>query len=44
MNGYELGDYANGEMISDWWGYTWMITPEQRAAAWGKHDARLLAP
>jgi hypothetical protein len=49
-HGYDLGDYANGEMVSDWWGFTWMIlaekrgllTSEQRAAAWRKHDARLL--
>ena len=50
-NGYDLGDYANGEIVSDWWGFTWMIlaekrgllTPEQRALAWKKHDDRLLA-
>jgi hypothetical protein len=50
-NGYDLGDYTNGEVVSDWWGSTWMIlagkrallTPEQRALAWKKHDARLLA-
>jgi hypothetical protein len=50
-NGYDLGDYANGEIVSDWWGFTWMIlaekrgllTPEQRASAWKKHDERLLA-
>jgi hypothetical protein len=50
-NGYDLGDYANGEMVSDWWGFTWMIlaakrgllTPEQRALAWRKHDERLFA-
>jgi hypothetical protein len=49
-NGYDLGDYANGEIVSDWWGFTWMIlaekrgllTPEQRALAWKKHDDRLL--
>ena len=49
--GYDLGDYANGEMVSDWWGFVWMIlaevrgllTPEQRALAWKKHDERLLA-
>jgi hypothetical protein len=49
-NGYDLGDYANGEIVSDWWGFTWMIvaekrgllTPEQRALAWKKHDERLL--
>jgi hypothetical protein len=50
--GYDLGDYANGEMVSDWWGFVWMIlaedrgllTPEQRALAWKKHDERLLIP
>jgi hypothetical protein len=50
-NGYDLGDYANGEIISDWWGFTWMIvaakrgllTPAQRASAWKKHDERLLS-
>jgi hypothetical protein len=49
--GYDLGDHANGEMVSDWWGFVWMIlaanrgllTPEQRALAWKKHDERLLA-
>jgi hypothetical protein len=49
--GYHLGDYTNGEMVSDWWGFVWMIlaeargllTPEQRALAWKKHDERLLA-
>jgi hypothetical protein len=50
-NGYDLGDHANGEIVSDWWGFVWMIlaerrgllTPEQRALAWKKHDERLLA-
>jgi hypothetical protein len=50
-NGYDLGDYASGEMVSDWWGFAWMIlaekrgllTPEQRAAACKKHDDRLFA-
>jgi hypothetical protein len=50
-HGYDLGDYANGEMVSDWWGFAWMVlaeqrgmlSPEQRAAAWKKHDERLLA-
>jgi hypothetical protein len=49
--GYDLGDYTNGEMVSDWWGFVWMIlaedrgllTPERRALAWKKHDERLLA-
>lgn len=50
-HGYDLGDYANGEMVSDWWGFAWMIlaeqrgllSAEQRAAAWKKHDEKLLA-
>jgi hypothetical protein len=49
--GYDLGDYGNGEMVSDWWGLVWMIlaedrgllTPGQRSLAWKKHDERLLA-
>ena len=51
QKGYDLGDYANGEIVSDWWGFVWMIlaeargllTSEQRASAWKKHDERLLA-
>lgn len=50
-NGYDFADYYNGGIITDWWGFAWMVlaekrglfTPEQRAAAWSKHDARLLA-
>ena len=50
-NGYDFADYYNGGSITDWWGFAWMIlaekrglfTPEHRAAAWAKHDARLLA-
>ncbi len=50
-NGYDLADYNNGGYVSDWWGFAWMIlaemrglfTPEQRAAAWARHDAKLLA-
>ena len=50
-NGYDLADYNNGGYVSDWWGFAWMIlaekrglfTPENRAAAWAKHDAKLLA-
>ena len=49
--GYDLCDYVNGELVSDWWGFVWMIlaedrgllTPEQAALAWKKHDERLLA-
>jgi hypothetical protein len=49
--GYDLGDCSNGEIVSDWWGFVWMIlaedrgllTPKQRALAWKKHDERLLA-
>ena len=48
-HGYDLGDYE--DMVSDWWGFAWMIlaevrgllTPERRALAWKKHDERLLA-
>ena len=48
-HGYDLGDYE--DMVSDWWGFAWMIlaekrgllTPAQRARAWRKHDERLLA-
>jgi hypothetical protein len=29
-HGYDLGDYANGKMVSDWWGFTWMILAEKR--------------
>lgn len=28
--GYDLGDYVNGEMVSDWWGFVWMILAEDR--------------
>jgi hypothetical protein len=49
--GYDLGDYVNGEIVSDWWGFVWMILAEKRgllkheqqALAWKKHDERLLA-
>jgi len=48
-HGYDLGDYE--DMVSDWWGFVWMIlaetrgllTPERRALAWKRHDERLLA-
>jgi hypothetical protein len=37
--------------VSDWWGFAWMIlaeargllTPETPAAAWRKHDEKLMA-
>ena len=49
-NGYDLFDYINGGTVTDWWGFAWMIlaekrgllTPENRAAAWEKHDMKLL--
>jgi hypothetical protein len=49
-NGYDLYDYAQGRIVTDWWGFAWMIlaqkrellTPEHRAAAWRKYDARLM--
>ena len=51
-NGYDLFDYFNGNggIVTDWWGFAWMIlaekrgllTAENRAAAWQKHDAKLL--
>ena len=31
-NGYDLGDYSNGEMVSDWWGFIWMIVNRNRNA------------
>ncbi len=48
-HGYDLGDYE--DMVSDWWGFAWMIlaekrgllTPAQRARAWQKHDERMRA-
>jgi len=50
-HGYDLKDYVHGGWVNDWWGFTWMIlaeargvlTPENRAAAWRKHDERLMA-
>jgi hypothetical protein len=29
-NGYDLGDYTNREVVSDWWGFTWTILAERR--------------
>jgi hypothetical protein len=48
-HGYDLGDYE--DMVSDWWGFVWMILAEQRGLltnecrvrAWRRHDERLLA-
>jgi hypothetical protein len=48
--GYDLKDYVYGGWVSDWWGFAWMIlaeargvlTPENRAAAWRKHDERVM--
>ena len=50
-HGYDLKDYVHGGWVSDWWGFTWMIlaeargvlTPDNRSAAWRKHDERLLS-
>ena len=50
-NGYDLDDRRTGNMVPDWWGFAWMVlaekrgmlSPEQRTAAWKKHDERLLA-
>jgi hypothetical protein len=49
--GYDLKDYVHGGWVNEWWGFTWMIlaeargvlTPENRAAAWRKHDKKLMA-
>ncbi|HUI96099.1 MAG TPA: hypothetical protein VLX44_10125 [Xanthobacteraceae bacterium] len=48
-NGYDLVDSTTGGMVPDWWGFAWMIlaekrgllTPEGRAAAWRRYEARL---
>jgi hypothetical protein len=50
-HGYDLKDYVHGGWVNEWWGFTWMIlaeargvlTPENRAAAWRKHDKKLMA-
>ena len=50
QNGYDLIDHATGDMVTEWWGFAWMIlaeargvlTPENRAAAWRKHDERVM--
>ena len=49
--GYDLKDYVPGGWVNEWWGFTWMIlaeargvlTPENLAAAWRKHDKKLMA-
>jgi hypothetical protein len=49
-NGYDLVDPSTGDMVPDWWGFAWMIlaetrgllTPEHRAAAWQRYEARLM--
>jgi hypothetical protein len=49
--GYDLADPATGDMVPDWWGFAFMIfaetrgllTPEHRAAAWRRYEARLMA-
>ena len=48
-NGYDLVDPHTGNMVPDWWGFAWMIlaekrgllSPEGRAAAWRRYEARL---
>jgi hypothetical protein len=50
-NGYDLFDYARGQIVTEWWGFAWMIlaekrgllTPQSRAAAWKRYEARLRA-
>ena len=50
-NGYDLFDYTRGQIVTEWWGFAWMIlaekrgllTAEGRAAAWKRYEARLLA-
>lgn len=50
--GYDLGDYVNGEIVSDWWGFVWMIlaekrgllTHEQQALAWKKPRRTIVSP
>ena len=48
-HGYDLFDYSVGHIVTDWWGFTWMIlaekrgllTPQARAAAWQRYEASL---
>jgi hypothetical protein len=50
-NGYDLIDHTTGDIVTDWWGFAWMIlaekrgllTPAGRAAAWKRYEARLRA-
>jgi hypothetical protein len=49
--GYDLIDHTTGDIVTDWWGFVWMIlaekrgllTPEGRAAAWQRYEAKLRA-
>jgi hypothetical protein len=49
-NGYDLTDYSTGYIVTEWWGFTWMIlaekrgllTPAGRAAAWKRYEAKLM--
>src|SRR5262249_38742005 len=51
QNGYDLADPRTGDIVVDWWGFVWMIlaekrgllTPEGRAAAWRRYEAKLRA-
>jgi hypothetical protein len=49
-NGYDLFDYSTGQVVTEWWGFTWMIlaekrgllTPEGRSRTWRRHDGRVI--
>ena len=49
-NGYDLFDYGTSEVVTDWWGFTWMIlaekrgllTPEGRSRTWRRRDAHVI--
>jgi hypothetical protein len=49
-NGYDLMDPRTGHIVTDWWGFTWMMLAEKRgllsaegrAAAWRRYDAKLM--
>jgi hypothetical protein len=51
QNGYDLIDPVTGDIVTEWWGFVWMIlaekrgllTPEGRTAAWNRYYARLMA-